>query len=166
VKGSSGYRERLKQGPYEPSPEEPLVYHLFGHLSETDSIVLTEDDYFRYLMGAIEHRRQIPEPVLRALSDTALLFLGYQLDDWNFRVLFWTLVAPKGGRRRRYTHVGAQLDPEEGRIIDSGRARRYIEEYFKQEDIGLRLSIYWGTAQHFASELQKQWNRAERHLLV
>jgi hypothetical protein len=155
VRRPSPYKQRLAQGPYEPSPEEPLVYHLFGHSSVSDSVVLTEDDYFRYLLGAMEPRRQIPEPVLRALTDKALLFLGHQLDDWSFRVLFWTLIAHGGGRRGDYTHVAAQLDPEEGRIIDSARARRYLDDYFKQQAIALRLDIYWGTTAHFVRELQQ-----------
>jgi hypothetical protein len=154
----SEFKRRVEKDSYQPSVEEPLVFHVLGHLSEPDSVVLTEDDYFRYLIGATENRlRQVPEPVLRAVSDTALLFLGYQLDDWNFRVLFWTLIAHKGGRRKRYAHVAAQLDPEEGRIIDPGRARRYLEDYFKQEDIALRVGIYWGTSEHFARELQHHW---------
>jgi hypothetical protein len=158
----SAYAEAEKSG-YRPSPERPLVYHVFGHLSQPDSVVLTEDDYFKYLIGATQRRLEMPAPVLRALSDTALLFLGYQLDDWNFRVLFWTLLsAPQGGRRKGYAHVAAQLDPEEGRIVDPVRARRYLEDYFKQEDMFIRLSIYWGTAEQFVRELHQLWDREQR----
>lgn len=157
----SAYQEAEASG-YAPSVERPLVYHVFGHFSRPESVVLTEDDYFKYLIGATERRLQVPGPVLRALSDTALLFLGYQLDDWNFRVLFWTLLSAPGGRRKGYAHVAAQLDPEEGRIIDPVRARRYLEDYFKQEDMFLRISIYWGTAEHFVHELHQFWDRENR----
>ena len=32
-----------------PSADRPLVYHLFGHFSVPDSLVLTEDDHFEFL---------------------------------------------------------------------------------------------------------------------
>ena len=88
----------------------------------------------------------IPGVVRRALADTALLFLGFQMDDWNFRVLFRSIMSQEGrGRRRGYAHVAAQIDPEEGRILEPERARRYLESYFQDADI----SIYWGSAEDF-----------------
>src|SRR5712691_8367257 len=36
---------------YRPSPKEPLVYHLHGHLEVVESLVLTEDDYFDFLVN-------------------------------------------------------------------------------------------------------------------
>src|SRR3989442_10680508 len=69
---------------YRPSPERPLVYHLFGQVKTRDSVVLTEDDYFDYLIGVTKNDEIIPPAVVRAWSDSALLFLGFQVDDWNF----------------------------------------------------------------------------------
>jgi len=40
-----------------------LVYKLFGQLAEPDSLVLTEDDYFDYLIGVTSNRDLIPEAV-------------------------------------------------------------------------------------------------------
>jgi hypothetical protein len=42
-----------------------------------------------------------------------------------------------------------QIDPEEGRLLDPERARRYLESYFQHADI----SIYWGTAEDFVHDL-------------
>ena len=134
----------------EPDAQNPLVYHLFGSLEEPDSLVLTEDDYFNYLIGVTGNKELIPDSVRRALADTALLFLGFHVDDWNFRVLFSSFMSQEGrGRRRKYTHVAAQIDPEEGRIVEPERARRYLESYFQGADI----SIYWGSAEDFVREL-------------
>jgi hypothetical protein len=133
-----------------PSVERPLVYHLFGSLDEPDSLVLTEDDYFNYLIGVTSNRKLIPEVVRRALADTALLFLGFRMDDWNFRVIFRSFMRQEGrGRRRKYTHVAAQLDPEEGRIREPERARRYLESYFQSDAV----SIYWGSSDDFIRDL-------------
>ena len=139
---------------YRPSAESPLIYHLFGHLQEPDSVVLTEDDYFDYLIGVTRDKDLIPGVVRRALADTALLFLGFRMDDWDFRVLFRSLMSQEGRRRRsRYAHVAVQIDPEEGRIQEPERARRYLESYFQDADI----SIYWGSVEDFIQELHQRW---------
>jgi len=61
------------------------------------------------------------------------------------------------GRRSRYAHIAAQIDPEEGRILEPERARRYLEGYFRGSDI----SIYWGSVEDFVRELSHQWDRAK-----
>jgi hypothetical protein len=135
---------------YRPDAQRPLVYHLFGRLRYPESLVLTEDDYFDYLIRATSNKELIPKPVRRALTDAALLFLGFHLDDWNFRVLFRSIMSQEGGARRlKYAHVAAQIDPEEGRILEPKRARRYLESYFQ----GAKISIYWGTTEDFIREL-------------
>jgi len=144
---------------YRPEVRRPLVYHLFGHLKEPDSIVLTEDDYFDYLIGVTGNKDLIPGVVRRALADTALLFLGFRMDDWDFRVLFRSLMSQEGrGRRSRYAHVAVQIDPEEGRILEPERARRYLESYFQDADI----SIYWGSAEGFVRELWQRWEGGDQ----
>jgi CHAT domain-containing protein/SIR2-like protein len=141
---------------YRPSPARPLVYHLFGNLQLTDSYVLTEDDHFDYLIGVTSNKGLIPPVVRRALSDTALLFLGFRLDEWDFRVLFRSIMSQEGGRRRgKYSHVAVQIDPEESRTLEPERARRYIESYFYGADI----SIFWGSVEDFVQELQRLWQR-------
>jgi hypothetical protein len=146
---------------YVPSVEHPLVYHLFGHVALLDSVVLKEDDYFDFLIGVTSNKtgvtsntRAVPDDVRRALADTALLFLGFNIEDWDFRVLFRSIMSQEGGRRRaRYTHVAAQIDPEESRNLDPDGARRYLQGYFQEADI----SIYWGRVADFVSDLQTRW---------
>jgi hypothetical protein len=145
---------------YIPTPERPLVYHLFGQLSEPDSVVLTEDDYFNYLIGVTSNKDLIPTAVRRALADTALLFLGFQMDEWNFRVLFRFILSQQGGGRRdRYAHIAAQIEPEEGRILEPERARRYLEKYFAK---GADISLFWGSADDFLNELYQHWKEGAR----
>jgi hypothetical protein len=81
------------------------------------------------------------------------------MDDWDFRVLFRSLMSQEGrGRRRKYAHVAVQIDPEEGRIQEPERARRYLESYFQGADI----SIYWGSVEDFAREIQQRWESEGR----
>lgn len=142
---------------YRPTPQRPLVYHLFGRLDEAESVVLTEDDYFDYLIGVTSNNDLIPPAVRRALTDTALLFLGFNLDEWDFRVLFRSIMQREGRNRRgRYAHIAAQIDPEQGQILEPEGARRYLEEYFGDADI----SIFWGSVDDFTAELASRWNKA------
>lgn len=134
-----------------PTPEKPLVYHLFGHHSVPNSFVAAEDRYFDYLIGVTLNRDLIPSVVRAALNSTSLLFLGLQMDDWEFRVFFRFLVAQAGRELLKfYTHAAAQIEPEEERIVDVRRARKYLEEYFESENI----SIYWGRSEEFLKALQ------------
>jgi hypothetical protein len=143
---------------YRPSPERPLVYHLFGHLREkdTDLVVLTEDNYFDYLIGVHKNRAAIPKKVLKVLVNSGLLFLGFQMEDWSFRVLFRHIMSLEGGRLRnqpRYHHVAVQIDPEAGRIMEPELARRYLERFFHDA----KITIYWGKIERFVEELRQQW---------
>lgn len=142
---------------YRPTPLRPLVYHLFGHLGELRSMVLTEDDYFDYLLGVIRNINRIPKVVRSALANTALLFLGFQIDDWNFRVIFRTIMGQEGSDQLKdYAHVTVQIAPEEGRILDPARARLYLERYFIKSTIA-NTGIFWGNVEDFVQQLQRQW---------
>lgn len=139
---------------YRPTPERPLVYHLFGRLQDPESLVLTEDDYFNYLIGITRNKNRIPGEVRRYLTDSALLFLGFQMVDWNFRVFFRGLMSQEGrDRRNDYAHVAVQIAPEEDRILEPQGAKRYFEDYFLKDSI----SIYWGSIDDFAQELMRRW---------
>ena len=141
---------------YRPDQKKPLVYRLFGHLEDPDSLVVTEDDYFDYLIGVTSNKDLIPSAVRRALADTALMFLGFRMDEWSFRVLFRSIMSQSGGgRRSRYAHVAVQIDPEEGRITEVDAARRFFETYFQNSEI----AIYWGSVEDFLRELAGQWAR-------
>ena len=144
---------------YRPDVGHPLVYHLFGHLRYPDTVALTVDDYHDFLIGVTSNRDVIPGSVRRALSDSALLFLGYRIDQHDFGVLFRSIMRQQGrGRRRRYSHVAVQIDPEEIATIEPDPARRYMQEYFG----GVDISIFWGSVESFVRELQRGWEQLPR----
>jgi len=139
---------------YAPSAEQPLVFHLFGINSVPESLVLTEDQYFDYLRGVSLIKELIPHDVRAALADTALIFLGFRLEDWSFRVIFRSIMTQEGRYlRRRYASVAGQILPEEGAFLAPERAQRYLEGYFEDVDV----NIFWGSVDDFAQELQRQW---------
>lgn len=138
----------------EPTAREPVVFHLHGHHTIPASMVLTEDDYIEYLvrLAADPYRSAetslLPPDVLAALRARPLLFVGYSLQDWTFRVLFRTLMQGVAvGQRRR--HVSVQLDPVANSGATTAVARRYLDEYFATQNI----RIFWGTTREFTRDL-------------
>ncbi|HNC99396.1 MAG TPA: SIR2 family protein, partial [Myxococcota bacterium] len=143
------------EGPPETAPPEPreatpLVYHVFGLFGNDDSLVLTEDDYFDFLIGTAAEDLAPPE-VEAALVDNALLFLGFRLTDWRFRVLFRLMRnLPGKDLMRRHCHVAVQMDPELQNMENVEGAREYLRRYFQSE---AQIEIYFGSAEDFLTSL-------------
>jgi hypothetical protein len=139
-----GPEERVR--PERPTVERPLVYHLFGRLDDPPSLVLSEDDYFSWLYAWASRRsRSVPPSVLEALAGKSLLFLGYILDNWDFRVLFQTIWNLGGSALlRRNQHVAVQFR-RESQMFEPTVVKEYMESYFGRANV----SIYWGGNREF-----------------
>lgn len=146
---------------YRPSAERPLLFHLFGSFDQPETLVLTEDDYFDFLINIAAERERIPAIVRDALADSALLFLGFELEDIGFRTLFHSLIKPLRGasRRRRYVQIASQLMPREDQVLQPDRAIRYLEAYFQDT---AAISIFWGSSRDFCVALAAQLAESDR----
>ena len=91
-----------------PTPAVPVVFHLHGRLSVPESLVLTEDDYLDFLVAVSKEPKLLPHQIQRALAGSSLLFIGYRLADWNFRVIHRGLVMAGESSLRRLS-VTVQL---------------------------------------------------------
>ncbi len=132
----------------EPKPESPLVYYLFGKLTEPDTLVLSEDDYFVWYERWINRRdRYLPTPVKTALARRSLLFLGYRLDDWDFRVVFQS-IKTFGAGLASTLHVGVQADPE-SQILEHDAAQKYLNSLLGQDSV----HVFWGDARQFLEKM-------------
>ncbi len=134
-----------------PSVAEPWVYHLFGRLTEPRSLVLTEDDYFDWLDAWIvkkDIRQIVPPAVKAALTGTSLLFLGYRLEDWDFRVVFQSIKS-FNLKDRWDDHVGVQFKLQ-SQVIEREAAQRYLEAYFGPD----RVNIFWSDTRSFLDQLR------------
>ena len=142
-----------------PTAERPWVYHVFGLFERPDSMVLTEDDFFDYLIATAKSDLLLPA-LMGRLMQSSLLFLGFRLDDWRFRVLFRMIATRQGrGTLDSLSHVGVQVNPDEQNLLDVERTRKYIESYFGSPKDAPRISIYWGKPAEFLKELQEQRQR-------
>lgn len=164
---------------YVPSVERPLVYHLFGLDEYSESLVLTEDDFLDYLVKLsalnyeVKHadkQEDIPAVVSTALTGTALLLLGYEVYDWEFRVLFKGLVQATGESRRKRTpkSIAMQIDPKPsdngngGSAAASDRSQEarikeikvYLRQFFEQA----HFNVYWGDMKTCVCKFWQLWN--------
>jgi hypothetical protein len=135
---------------YAPSVSEPLIYHLHGLDIYPASLVLTEDDYLDFLVKVSWDKEVVPYSVREGLENSTLLLLGYELQDWDFRVLFRGLISPRRGTRRRLS-VSIQFKPES----DREAIQVYREKYFDE----VKFKVYWGKPGEFMGEL---WSHLDR----
>ncbi len=130
---------------YQPTKDEPLVYHLHGFDAYPASLVLTEDDYMEYLVAISQNVGRgtdpIPRRIRQAMADSSLVLLGYGLRCWDFRVLFWGLIKP---RPLQQTSVALQLVPSE---VERNYLQKYLDEF--------EFKVYWGDIHQYTQELRQ-----------
>jgi SIR2-like domain len=138
---------------YKPTPSSPLVYHFHGSIEVPQSMVLSESDYLDFLIGLSNDDTKLPAPIRMALAGTSLLFVGYSLADWNFRVLFRGLINVAKSNAG-YTSIAVQLPPS---VPDQRKedASKYLDQYLGKIS-GVEVSVYWGDAKDFVKELRKR----------
>jgi len=139
---------------YSPSEEEPLVFHLLGREVLPASMVLSEDDFFDFLVRVSQDSELLPPRINQALADSVLLLLGFRPEGWDFRVLLRGIIKTKPVGRRPKS-ISIQLPPS---VEDDKKRlpnlRSYLEEFFK----GNKFDIYWGDVASFAKELRDHWD--------
>ena len=133
-----------------PTESKPAVYYFHGHKDHLDTMVLTEDDYLDFLVRISRDQSLIPTRIQEAIRGTSLLFIGYSLNDTNFRVIFRGLVENQQNVKK--FSVTVQIHPgEQPGVVN------YLTKYFGS--FGIR--VYWGNARSFVSELKKRWEAAQ-----
>jgi hypothetical protein len=95
----------------------------------------------------------VPKIIGKSLTHRSLLFLGYRLDDWEFRSVFQALKSFSASQHSLAwnTHVGVQLGPS-SEMVEPEAAQDYLESYFGQD----KVSIYWSDTQKFLDEYRKR----------
>ncbi len=143
-----------KEPGFQPSPARPIVFHLHGYLKTVESLVLTEDDYLDILVMMSREEKLLPTRIHEAMTGSSLLFLGYRIADWDFRVLFRSIVGSLQKSIAR-GHISVQLVPGHNKFDKEQleKVQQYLMKYFGQ----LRIRMYWGTCREFATELRQRW---------
>jgi hypothetical protein len=143
-----------KDPTYKPTVANPVVFHLHGHVPIAESLVLTEDDYMDFLVNISADPNLIPAPIARALTGSSLLFIGYRITDWNFRVLLRSFdrLAESSVSRLNVAVMRAPAGSDEVKE----KTQDYLTKYYENIDV----RVYWGTARDFVKELWERWQKA------
>jgi hypothetical protein len=146
-----------------PDIDTPVVFHLFGMERYPSSMVLTEDDYLRFLWRLAQPPPDdsgqwiIPPYLEDEIMLSSMLLLGYRLQDWDLRMLIHGLLSDdrvKAPNRR--TSVAIQIDLKNQPLVaDSEEAEEYLINYFENADFHMEFK----DADDFVSELWEEWQK-------
>lgn len=142
---------------FRPSVANPVVFHLYGYTQNQQSMVLSEDDYFQFLINVSNDPELIPKRIQQAITGTSLILLGYSLEDWDFRILFHFL-AGYLKKSTSKTHVAVQLSPTATDADVRQRAQAFFDKYFESRSPDIRVS--WETTQDFVMKLSDNWTKS------
>lgn len=137
-----------------PTEKNPLVYHLFGVEENAQTLVLSEDDYMDFLlfMGQDTDTRNpiVPLVVRKVLTQQPVIMLGYQLQDWDFRVLFRLI-----SNYRKGMAVPRGMLIQLPKTERAEKASEYLRKYFDEED----FDIEWSDAEGYVQKLWNDWDK-------
>ena len=76
-----------------PKPSEPWLFKMHGCISDLTSLVVTDEDYIRFVMRMADSEdfHPVPLKIRVQFKEWPTLFVGYSLLDYNLRLLFRTL---------------------------------------------------------------------------
>jgi hypothetical protein len=152
---------------FQPTPENPLVYHLFGLEAYPESMVLTEDDHLDFLAALVydstnQTEPRIPGYLRQALTQSSQLLLGYRLHNWDFRILFRGLINTTPIGLRNF-NLAIQLNPEtQAWVVSADDIKKYLKGYFEDKEKKLNFTVEYGTTANFVAKLREacdQWRR-------
>jgi hypothetical protein len=149
---------------FKPTPANPLVYHLFGLEAYPESLVLTEDDYLDFLAKLVEDSSKqknayLPAYLRQKLTQSSLVLLGYQLHDWDFRILFRGLINTMPSSLRHFS-LAIQLDPGgQDWIVSASDVNDYLKGYFEVKEKQLNFTVEYGTTATFMAKLWEEWTK-------
>ena len=127
------YRKGQKQDFETPTPETPLVFNLFGYYENAMSLVLTESDTVEFMKNVIKDQPPLPPKLLSQLdSHKTYLFLGFDWEQWNLRLLMEGLNLEKECNILAHSHHGVALQPKTKDFYESSFQFTFITDNIAQ----------------------------------
>ena len=159
---AAGIRSVFEDTNYNPTINKPLVYHLHGDIDIPQSMVLTESDYIDFLVNLIKDSEQkiLPNKIRKVLADTTILFVGYSLQDINFRIIFRSIMDFLGSNAV-LTSIAVLIPPTGINEDIKNRSIKYLEMY---AEYMLNVRIHWGDSLKFSEELRDHWDKFKSHI--
>lgn len=134
------------------SDDRPLIYNLTGSAQKKNSLVLTEAQQVAYIKNIVKGDPPIPTSILERLkppskhSDLSYLFLGFDLNRWQFKVLLDGLEMHQNADAISPTHANYEY---ESRTIE------YYENRFNFLFVQEEIEAFIDTLVHKIQSLTK-----------
>ncbi|HJQ71737.1 MAG TPA: SIR2 family protein [Blastocatellia bacterium] len=109
--------------------------------SDQSHIIITEEDYIDFLNIIGRENVGIPNTVKATMVNSTLLFLGYSLEDWDFRTIYKGLIESLPDHQQRISFA-IQKDPPE-----------FWENFWQDK----KVVIYNVDLYEFAAELEERY---------
>jgi hypothetical protein len=131
--------------------QKPIIYKIHGSFRDNGNqpgtphninrLILTEEDYIQFLSVVGREDMGVPTMVREKLVDGTILFLGYSLQDWDFRTIHKILFEPFQGWQKNKSFA-IQKDPPD-----------FWVQYWNSKNVTiLNVDLYT-----FATELNEYW---------
>ena len=92
----------------------PFLHQRLDPDLEIDTVVVTESDHAMFLQRLESPETGVPSPIARRFVRDPLLFLGYTLDVWQYRLMLIFQVANRDSSRIKTLAVRVPDDAIEG----------------------------------------------------
>jgi len=129
------------QDDFDPSPEEPIVFFLYGRGDVPESLVLSADDDTDFVVKFTNDQALLPPVIRTALASSSLLFIGHSFRDKKFQSLMRSLRV----------------------FLERGFGGFHFFQFSSLEAIRkskqLHGIIYWGETETFVTELRDRWSQ-------
>jgi TIR domain/SIR2-like domain len=123
------YRKEKNQEFDTPTAETPLVFNLFGYYENAMSLVLTESDQVEFMKNVIKDQPPLPPKLLSQLdSHKTYLFLGFDWEQWNLRLLLEGLNLEKECNILAHSHRDVKLQTKTKDFYESSFRFSFITE--------------------------------------
>jgi hypothetical protein len=100
------------EGPIPIGETEIVMHKMHGTIEDPQSLVITQSDYIQYLLNLTDIDKGMPEYFRKVMIPRYnLLFLGYSLEDWNFRVIWEGVLSTQTSRSRHITAYALMKNP-------------------------------------------------------
>lgn len=124
--------------------EHPLVYQLYGHYAEPESLVLTEGDLLDFLVAIVSDVPPLPHNIKSELQKKgkSFLFIGFGIRQWYIRILLHVLKLKRAETRSFALEPPIPLPDDDQTIL-----------YYKT---GYRIEVFQHDVEAFVQELAER----------
>jgi hypothetical protein len=143
---------------YLPSSAKPLVYHLIGDMNVPQSMVLTERDYFDFVINMNNKPDALfPAIIKRSFASNPFMFLGCDFNNVYFRLVLESFL---NNFKSMDVSNWTVLNPISAATEKSEAMEQYLEKYLKNNSNSV---VYWQNAFEFFPMLHRRLDSFRRN---